>query len=147
MEEYATSHAEQKRAPESFVNVVASQGLQAVCEDAGWCHPGGHSAQRSDLSDGANRPAEQSVQLAVAAAAANRPTEQSSHVAAPEEEDRPAAHGLQRLVLPAENLPESQFVHSVAPVTLLVAMPGSHVRQLSSWAEGAYFPSSHFLHI
>ena len=94
-----------------------------------------------------NRPAAQPVQLAIAGAAVNRPTEQLVHVAAPEGEDRPAAHGLQRLVLPAENVPESQFVQAVAPVRLLVAMPGSHVRQLPSWAEGAYFPSSHFLHI
>ena len=93
-----------------------------------------------------NRPAAQPVQLAIAGAAVNRPTEQLVHVAAPEGEDRPAAHGLQRLVLPAENVPESQFVQAVAPVRLLVAEPAGHERQLPSWAEGAYVPYSQVRH-
>ena len=91
-------------------------------------------------------PAAQPVQLAVAGAAVNRPTEQLVQVAAPEEEDRPAAHELQRLVLPAENVPESQFVQAVAPVRLLVAEPAVHGRQLPSWAEGAYVPYSQVRH-
>ena len=93
-----------------------------------------------------NRPAAQPVQLAVAAAAANRPTEQLLHVAAPEEENRPATHGLQRWVLPAEKRPESQLLQAVAPVRLLVAKPAPHGRHFPSWAEGAYVPYSQVLH-
>ena len=134
------------RAPELLLEVPGAHFWHCDCSEAGWNDPGGHAVHAWAPSRSLNRPAAQPVQLAAAGAAVNRPTEQLSHVAAPEEEDRPAAHGLQRLVLPAENLPESQLSQAVAPVRLLVAEPSPHERHLPSWAEGAYVPYSQVLH-